>query len=410
MAARFELFVAQRYLKAKRKQAVISLITVISILGVAAGVMALVIALAINNGFRGQLQRSLLGATADVAVLERQPGAGIAKWRALVAKLRTLPHVTGAAPTLYGQVFISGSVQGSGTQIKGILPESEPEISNLLLNLKEGSLERLKEEGRPGIIVGSKLAERTGLVLNGIATVMSPQGVMTPLGMRPSVEYFRVVGIFESGFYDFDAEWAFAPLEPTQRLFGLEDVVNAVQLKLDDIYKAPEVARAAGEAAGREFEATTWMELNRQIFNALRMERVVTWITIGLIMMVAALNILITLIMMVMEKHRDIAILVSMGARRQQIRRIFMLQGVLIGAVGSAIGLALGYGLSYLADHYRWLRLDESVYVLSYVPFEPRWLDGIWIAGAAILVSFLATLYPARSATRVSPAEALRYE
>ena len=411
MARRFEFFVARRYLKAKRKQAVISVITVISVIGVAAGVMSLVVALAINNGFRSTLQRNLLSATSDVSILEKEPGYGIENWRELVAKLRALPHVIDASPALYGQVFLSGPLQSEGAALKGIQTAAELQTSGMLRNLKRGSLEGLRTASeRPGIILGSALAQKTGMLLNSVVTVISPQGELTPFGPRPTTEHFRVAGIFESGFYDIDSAWAFASLASTQRLLGLQDVVNAIEVKIDDIYQAPEVARAAEQVIGPKLAATTWMEQNRHIFNALKMEKAVTWVTIGLIELVAALNILIALVMMVMEKYRDIAVLMSMGARREQIRRIFVFQGVLIGVVGTAIGLAAGYTLSYLADHYRWIRLDEEVYALSFVPFEPRWIDGLWIAAAAILISFLATLYPARTATRIAPAEALRYE
>lgn len=410
MKNRFELFVAGRYLKAKRKQAVISVITVISILGVAAGVMALVIALAINNGFRSTLQRNLLGATAHVTVLEREPGYGIENWRELSAKFREIPHVVAASPTLYGQVFLTG-LQSEGAVLKGINLESELQASEVLKNLVQGSAERLEgTRGFPGIIVGSKLAQKTGLLLDSVATVMSPQGELTPFGPIPKTERFRVVGIFETGFYDFDSAWAFTTLKSAQRLLSLEDVVNAIELRLDDLYAAPEVTKEVEKIAGPRLSATNWMEQNRQIFNALKMERAVTVITIGLIELVAALNIFITLAMMVMEKYRDIAVLMSMGARKEQIRKIFVLQGMLIGAVGTVIGLALGYTLSYFADRHHWVRLDEEVYSLSFVPFEPRWIDAIWVAAAALLVSYLATLYPSRSATRIAPAEALRYE
>jgi len=219
-----------------------------------------------------------------------------------------------------------------------------------------------------------------------------------------------VVGIFESGFYDVDSYWAFTSVSSAQQIFNTGDVVNSIELQLDDIYQAPEVAKMAEKIAGPKLAANTWMEQYHQILNALSTERIVTIVTIGLIGLVAALNILITLVMMVMEKNRDIAVLMSMGAKHQQIRRIFMLQGVLIGVVGTAIGLTLGYSLSILADHYRWLRLNEDVYSLSYVPFNPRWEDGIWIAAAAIFVSLIATLYPAKAATSIAPVEALRYE
>ena len=411
MPGRFEFFVALRYLKAKRKQAVISIITVVSILGVAAGVMALIIALAINNGFRNTLQRNLLGATAHVSILEEEVGYGIRDWEPLVEKLARLPHVVSAEPTLYAPVFLRGPLQSDGAVIKGIRPDTEVQPIDVLNHLTEGSLEGLRAgEGLPGIILGSRLARHTGMTLDATVTVISPYGEMSPYGMRPSYHRFRVIGLFESGFYELDAHWAFTSLESAQRVLGLDDVVNAIELRLDDVDAAGGVAVQAKPLIGPKLAATTWMEQNSQLLSAMRMERVVTVITIGLIQLVAALNILITLVMMVMEKHRDIAILMSMGCKQKQIRGIFMLQGVAIGVIGSVLGLVLGYGLSYLADHYQWIRLAEEIYSLGYVPFEPRWIDGLWVPAAAILVSFLATLYPARSATRIAPAEALRYE
>lgn len=413
MLARFEFFVARRYLRAKRKQAVISVITAISVIGVAAGVMALVVALAINAGFRNTLQRNLLGVTAHVNLAEKQPGPGIENWRELIGRFLKLPHVTGAAPTLYATVFLSGPLLSKGAFLKGIDVDSELQVSDILGHLKAGSLAGLKNPsggGLPGIILGSRLAQETGMLLHTVVTVISPQGELTPIGPRPSIRRFRVVGIFESGFYEADANVAFTSLRAAQQALSLEDVVNYIELRVDDLYLAPEVAKAAEKVAGPRFAATNWMEQNRQLLNALRMERAVTVVTIGLIELVAALNILITLVMMVMEKYRDIAVLMSMGARRNQIRNIFMLQGVLIGITGTALGLTAGYVLSYLANRYRWIRLDEQVYSLSFVPFEPRMWDGVWVAGIAILVSFLATIYPARSATRIAPVEVLRYE
>jgi lipoprotein-releasing system permease protein len=296
-------------------------------------------------------------------------------------------------------------------QLEGIDTGSELTVSDTLRHLKSGSLARLNQESAlPGIILGAKLSQEIGLPLNSIVTVISPQGNLTPYGPTPSYRKFRVVGIFESGFYDFDAHWAYTSLEAAQKTLSLEDVVNSIELKLDDLNLAPQVARTADAIAGPNFAAVTWMEQNRQLFDALRMEKIVTIVTIGLIVLVAALNILIALVMMVMEKYRDIAVLISIGAKQRQIRNIFILQGLIIGVVGTVAGLIAGYSLCYLAERYRWLRLDESVYALSYVPFEPRALDGVWIAAAAILISFLATIYPASSATKVAPAEVLRYE
>lgn len=411
MTERFELFVAGRYLKGKRKEVVISVITTISVIGVAAGVMALIVALAINNGFRNTLQRNLLGATAHINVQEKEPGYGIQKWRELIDAFRKLPHVIGAAPTLYGPVFLSGPVLAKGAILKGIDIGAELQVSDTLSSLRQGSVARLNESGGiPGIILGSKLAQDTGMLLNSIITVTSPQGELTPLGPRPGNRRFRVVGIFESGFYEIDDNWALAGLPAVQQTLSLQDVVNSIEIKLDNPDLAPQVANAAERIARPNYVATTWMQQSRQLFNALRMERAVTGVTIGLIELVGALNILITLVMMVMEKYRDIGILMSMGARRAQIRNIFMAQGVLIGIVGVIIGLSIGEVLCYFANRYRWVRLDEQVYSLSFVPFEPRLLDAVWVATAAILVSFLATLYPARNATRIAPVEVLRYE
>jgi lipoprotein-releasing system permease protein len=405
----FELFVAMRYLRARRKQAVVSVITIISIVGVAAGVMALTIALAINNGFRDTLQRNLLGATAHISILERIPGEGIANWRQLTAKLRTVPHVTEVTPALYGQVLVTGPGLSSGAFLKGIDPNGP--MMDILRNLKHGSIARLSDtSGLPGIVLGSGLAQKTGMMLNAVVQVIVPNGDMTPMGVRPSTHRFRVVGIFESGFFDLDATWAVTTLATAQQVLSVPDVVNSIELRLDDIYGAPGIAAGLSPVIGPNLMATHWQEQNKSILNALQMERVVTVITIGLIQLVAALNILIALVMAVMEKYKDIAILMSMGARHQQIRRIFVLQGVLIGVVGSIIGLALGYTISFLANRYRWIRLDAEVYSLSFVPFDPRPVDALWVAGIAILVSFVATLYPARNATKIVPVEALRYE
>jgi lipoprotein-releasing system permease protein len=407
----FELFIARRYLRAKRKQVVISVITAVSIIGVAAGVMALVIALAINNGFRNTLQRNLLGATAHVSILEKEHSEGISGWEQIGEKLSHLPHVKTVSPGLYDSAYLSGPVQGAGVVVKGIDVSPNAPVADTLAHLKAGSLAGLRESGDlPGIILGSRLADSVGAVVGKQVQLVIPSGELTPFGPRPSFIRLRVAGIFESGFYDLDMTWAFMSLKAAQKAFDLADVVNSIELKLDDIYEAPQVAQEAEQAIGPKLTATTWEDQNRPILNALKMEKVVTVVTIGLIQIVAALNILIALVMMVMEKHRDIAILMSMGARSRQIRKIFILEGALIGAVGTAAGLAVGYAVCFLAERYRWLRLDEQVYSISYVPFDPRWVDSLWIAAAAMAVSLVATLYPARSATRIAPVESLRYE
>jgi lipoprotein-releasing system permease protein len=429
----FELFVAARYLRAKRRQAVIGVITVISIVGVAAGVASLIIALAINNGFRQDLQDRLLGSTSHINLL-RVEADGIRNWQPLLSQLEKQPHVVGGAPAIYEQVLISRGARAQGAVLKGIIPQEENKVSDLLTSVKTGSAAALSstqsltpeqpapdaDEANPlsarltsslaPIVLGKDMADQLGATVGSLVTVTSPQGELTPFGIVPKYARFKVVGIFSSGFYDYDNTWAFIRLSDAQRLFDLSDVVSVLEFKVDDIYKAQDVGHSLEAVAGKGFMATNWMEQNHALFRALRLERVVTFITIGLIVFVAALNILISLIMMVMEKTRDIAVLVSMGAKKRQVRRIFMYQGLLIGVIGTAIGLVLGCSISWTAGHYHLLSLSAEVYSIDYVPFAPRFWDAVLVSLVAIGISFIATLYPSWSAARVLPAEALRYE
>jgi len=449
---RFELFVATRYLRAKRRQAFIGVITGISILGVAAGVASLIVALAINNGFRQDLQQRLLGSTSHVSLLRVQSD-GIKDWPALLDRLSHQPHVVAAAPAIYEQVLISRGPRARGAVLKGMIPSYERKVSDLLSTVKIGSAEALEEStanpidedisrlnagggvksktagedagattadslgevrqrvaAMPPIVLGKDMADDLGATVGSVVLVTSPQGELTPFGMVPKYNRFRVVGIFNSGFFDYDTSWAFTRLSDAQRLFGLGDLISVIQFKVDDIYRADVVAKELEQAAGKGFMATSWMEQNKALFRALRLERVVTFITIGLIVFVAALNILISLTMMVMEKTKDIAVLLSMGTRKSQIRRLFIAQGVLIGLVGTAIGLVLGYALSWAGARYHLISLAPEVYSIDYVPFAPRVVDGLLVALVAIGVSFVATMYPSWSAARILPAEALRYE
>jgi lipoprotein-releasing system permease protein len=429
----FELFVASRYLRAKRRQAVIGVITAISVIGVAAGVASLIVALAINNGFRQDLQERLLGSTAHVQLM-RVESDGIREWRDLLQKLEKEPHVTAASPAIYEQVLVSRGARAKGAVLKGVLPEYENKVSEILRSVKFGSADALGEEPRgplegeratkspdipdalarpqqmPPIILGKDMADDLGATVGSVILVTSPQGELTPFGIVPKYVRFRVAGIFKSGFYDYDTTWAFTRLSDAQKLFGLGDVISVIEFKVDDIYRAGEIGREIEHAAGKGFMAANWMEQNRALFRALRLERVVTFITIGLIVLVAALNILISLIMMVMEKTRDIAVLMSLGAKHRQVRRIFIAQGVLIGVIGTALGLVLGYALSWAGGHYRLVSLSPEVYSIDYVPFSPRIIDGVIVAAVALAISFVATVYPSWSASRILPAEALRYE
>ncbi|HTR27466.1 MAG TPA: ABC transporter permease [Terriglobales bacterium] len=447
---RFELFIASRYLKAKRRQAFIGIITAISIAGVAAGVASLIVALAINNGFRQDLQDRLLGSTAHISLL-RIESDGIQNWRPLLDKLQHSQHVIAAAPAIYEQVLISRGPRARGAVLKGLLPQYERKVSDLLQTVNIGSANELggapvaerlpnstsagvgaratqseaspddlngvhaRVAAMPPIVLGHDLADEVGATVGSVVLVTSPQGELTPFGMVPKYIRFRVVGIFNSGFYDYDSSWAFIRLADAQGLFGLGDVISVIQFKLDDIYRASEVGRELEKQAdevsnSHGFMTTNWMEQNKPLFHALRLERLVTFITIGLIVLVAALNILISLTMMVMEKTKDIAVLMSMGTKKRQIRRIFITQGMLIGVIGTLIGLALGFGISWAGGRYHFISLAPEVYSIDYVPFAPRLLDGLIVALVSIGISFIATIYPSWAAARILPAEALRYE
>lgn len=409
--SRFEWMVALRYLRAKRKQTAISVISVISVLGVAAGVAALIIVLAVNNGFKYTLESSLLSATAHVNVLERNPQFGIADWQKLLPKLLSIPHVLAATPGLYGQVALKGPLHGGNAVLKGVPLGHGVPVPEMLKRLTAGSLASFNTgSGQSSIVLGSRLAEQIGVTAGSPVTLISYQGRLTPLGVIPSLYHFRVAGIFESGLYDLDSSWAFSSLPAVQHVLDLNDVVNTIELRLDDVFEAPKVAVAAESVAGSKLTASTWMDQNRSLLSALKLEKIVSLITVGLIELVAALNILVVLVMLVMEKNRDVAILMSLGAQRQQVQRIFVLQGLLIGATGCILGLAAGYTITALFDHYRWLKLDEQIYSISYVPFLSRWTDALWVAALALVTSFVATLHPSRNASRIAPAEALRYE
>jgi len=456
---RFELFIATRYLRAKRRQAFIGIITGISIAGVAAGVASLVVAMAITNGFRQDLQQRLLGSTSHIS-LQRIADDGIQNWPALLDRLSHQPHVVAAAPAIFEQVLISRGPRARGAILKGMIPRYERKVGDLLTTVKQGSADALEQAtggdssnpqaetkpeskaadrgvrstrtgsapadadqspdslaavqqrvaAMPPIVLGKDMADNLGATVGSVVLVVSPQGELTPLGMVPKYTRFRVVGIFNSGFYDYDFGWAFVRLSDAQQLFGLGDLISVLEFKVDDLDQADAITQQIEDAAGKGFMATNALRQNSALFKALKTERLVTFITIGLIVFVAALNILISLIMMVMEKTKDIAVLMSMGTRRAQVRNLFIAQGVLIGVIGTAIGLVVGYALSYFGGHYHVLTLSPEVYSIDYVPFAPRAIDGVLVGLFAVLISFVATLYPSWSAARILPAEALRYE
>jgi lipoprotein-releasing system permease protein len=402
---KFEFLVAVRYLKAKRKQAVISLITVISIIGVAAGVAALIIALAMNAGFREDLQNKLLGAQAHITLLPKGRD-GIANYTQVAKDAEQVPGVVFAAPAIFQTVLISSGAQNQGVFLKGIIPEMESRISALSDNIVEGSIKDFNDDS---IIIGKELANSLGTFKGDRVKILSAETRLTPLGGVPRNRTFQVAALFSSGLYEYDKTWVYVPIGASQRLIGVNDVASAIEVKVDDIYRSKEIGQAIVDRVGN-LDFTDWMSTNQSIFQALRLERLVTFITIGLIVLVAALNIVATLIMMVLEKTRDIAILMSMGATKETVRRIFVLQGVVIGIIGTFFGVVIGQTACYFADTYHLISLAPDVYTIAYVPFKAQPLDTAIVAVSAILISFLATLYPSAAASKLQPVEALRYE
>ncbi len=415
---RFEFFVAARYLKAKRRQAVVGVVTTISVAGVAAGVAALIIASAITNGMQRDLEDKLVDSSAHVQLM-RVKGDGIRDWQPLLERLRKVPHVTAVSPGLYEQVLVARGARDGGALLEGILPEDEQKVSTLLKTATPGSLRALDPRLQtdtganaepPPIVLGKDLADSVGATVGDRVTIISPQGEMTPYGVIPKWMPFRLAGTYHSGFYQYDAEMGFLRLTDAQRLFDEPDLLSVINFKVDDLNRAPEIGNAIEKAAGSGFMTTNWMEQNRPLFRALKLERVVTFIVIALIVIVAALNILIALTMMVMEKTRDIAVLMSFGVEPGQVRRIFLMQGFLISVVGTALGLVLGYLASWAGGYYHFIHLSAEVYSIDTLPFAARPMDGVIVAAVSIGISLLATLYPSHAASRILPAEALRYE
>ena len=412
----YELFIGLRYLKAKRKQTFISLITFISIGGVMVGVTALIVVLAVMNGFKEDLRDKILGVTSDV-VISRFDGP-MAGYQNVMVQLEKVPGVTAATPFIYSQVLISSGQAVSGAVLRGFDPETAGKVISLARNLRGVNLEELSrreehpdEPGLPPIILGNELAKNLGVSRGDALTVVSPLGRLTPLGQVPRSQVFRVAGIFESGMYEYDSSLAYVPLATAQNFLGLGDKVTGIELRVEDIYQADRVAWNAGKLLGGfPFWSRDWMSMNRNLFSALKLEKIVMFIILTLIILVAAFNIISTLIMVVMEKTRDIAILKSMGATNRSIMAIFMIEGLIIGLVGTLLGLVGGFGLCKLLATYQFVQLPRDVYYISTLPVKIDALDVTLTALAAIVISLVATLYPAWQASRLEPAEAIRYE
>ncbi|PYT56122.1 MAG: permease [Acidobacteria bacterium] len=407
---RFEWFVAQRYLRSPHRPAVLRLVTLFSVIGVAAGVATLVIALSMNTGFRETLQDRLLGVTAHVS-LTRPGSGGIRNYEEMATKLAAATGARSVTPAVYQTVLLSFAGQARGVVTKGIDPERERRTDEALQRIVAGRLDFSPDaDGIDALLVGKQLAEEWQLSPGDYVTLTSPQGRLTPYGLMPRTRRFRVAGVFDSGFYDYDENWCFLTLAAAQALSGAGDVVNVLEFRLNQPERAGEIAQEIKRSAGQGFSAATWMEENRALFRALRLEKLVTAIFIGLITFVAGLNILVVLSMTVTDKARDIAVLRSVGARREQIRNIFLCQGITIGATGTLLGLLIGYAFSFVAGIYHLIPLDPQVYAVPYVPFHPSIFDGVWITTVAMGISIAATVLPARAAVRLMPVEILRYE
>jgi lipoprotein-releasing system permease protein len=405
-------FVARRYLRARRGRGVMSVVTAIAILGFAAGVLALILALAVTNGFQETLQNELVGATAQVNLLPSTP-TSIPDYPGLMNKLRQLPHVLAVAPEIYAAGLLSYGNQSHYTVLKGILPAQERQVGHLLDKLAAGSIAPLEQDphGRH-IILGKSLAESLGAMPGSWVELYLPNAELTPLGMTGRRVQFQVAGIFASGFLDLDSGWAFTSFQAAQALYPQNqgEWASDIEFRLDDVYQAEAVAAAAQKVAGPGYTTTTWISQNRPIFQALQLERLGTLVVIGLVVLVAAMNVLVMLSMLVLEKRREIAVLLSMGARRWQIRRIFVYQGLWIAGLGTVVGLGLAYPLAWAANRYQWIHISAEVYAVDYIPLHARAWDGVIVAAIALIVAYLATLYPSHRALAVLPAETLRYE
>jgi lipoprotein-releasing system permease protein len=405
----FELQIALRYLLAKRKQAFISVISLISTLGVIVGVMALVIALALMTGLQNELRDRILGSNPHIFAWKR---AGVGDYRAQADALRRVPHIVGAAPAIIGKALVSAAGDQAFINIKGIDPAVEHEVTAIAGAMRSGSLDALgtADPESPGsILLGTDLAAQLGVSVGDSISVLTPQGTLSPMGMIPRTRRLTVAGTFNLGLYEVDSQTGFVSLDVARRLLDREDI-DAIQLRIDDIYQAPAVAEQVGEQLGPEWVVQDWADMNQSLFSALWLEKMAISLTIGLIVMVAALNIVASLILLVMEKHRDIAILKTMGAGARSITSVFMLQGLIIGVVGTAVGASLGYVVARVLDTYRLIRVPVDVYQISHVPFKVEPFDFALVIVAAILVSFVATIYPSRQAAKLDPAQALRYE
>ena len=406
----FEIFLGTRYLKAKRKQAFISIITVISVVGVMVGVMALIVVLSVMNGFREDLMSKILGVNSHLLILNHE--GPFSDYGSAAAMARTVEGVVATTPFIYSQVMLNRDGSVSGAVLRGLDTSSAPSVTRVDEMIRMGALESLEAEhdGLPAIIVGKQLSRNLGVYPGDIVTVVSPLGRLTPLGRVPQSRPFRVTAIFDSGMYEYDATMVYVSLKEAQDFVGLENRVTGIEVKVEDIYKADRVGEAVSRKLGYPFWTKDWQQMNRSLVAALKLEKLTMFVILTMIVLVGALNIISTLVMVVMEKTRDVAILRTMGATAKSIMLIFMFQGLLVGVTGTLAGLFSGLGLCHLLARYQFISLPADIYYISTLPVRVEINDVFFVTIAAVLISFLATLYPSWHASRVNPVEALRYE
>lgn len=410
MGIRFESFVALRYLFSRRKQTFIYVISLMSILGVALGVGALVVVLGVYNGLTTDMRDKILGANAHAIVMAHTPGA-FEHAPDVTERVREARHVTGATPFIYSEVMLSSGRGVKGIILRGIEPHSAASVVTMLQQLRVGSVADLNQEGTPGIIIGDELANRLGLIPGSRVNMLSSSGESGASGFKPRIRPFLVRGIFKTGMYEYDSSLAFVTLAAARDTLGLPDgFLTGVEVTVDDLFAADAIAAQLDATLGYPFYVRHWMEMNANLFAALKLEKIGMFILLTMVVLIGSFSIVTSLVMLVMEKTRDIAILMSMGATRRTIRRIFMLQGTIIGLTGTLLGYAMGLSLGWALKRYQFIKLPENVYTLDHLPIIITLPDVLIIGASAMLLCFLATLYPARQASRLKPAEALRYE